>query len=400
MASDTPTRARLRRQWRWLRWGVLAGWGFFCIALIFFAVLWFTTNLPKDLPPLQNSVVVDAKGRQIAVFENNGLRQPVKLDQVSPKAVDALIASEDRHFYDHSGVDVGGIARAMWNDLSGHHLQGGSTITQQLVKNSYLSSDRSLWRKAKEAVLSIKLEQTHDKKDILERYLNTVYFGRGAYGIQAAAAVYFNTTAAQLDVNQSALLIGLLSSPETADPSKDPTAAQRRRDHVLDALVETHKLDAAGAAAVKQQPLGAIPRTEAKLQTAPGVAPWFVDFVRQEAINLFGESALYGGGLKITTTLDLDDQKAAEDAIAKTLTSPDDPQAALVALDRSGAIRAYVGGRDYNALKVDLARGKAGGGSGRQAGSTFKPFVLAADAEQGGNMTQRFPAPAHISLPT
>ena len=400
MASDTPTRPRFRHHWRWFRWVVLAGGGFFCIALIFFAVLWFTTNLPKDLPPLQNSVVVDAKGRQIAVFENNGLRQPVKLDQISPKVVDALIASEDRHFYDHSGVDVGGIARAMWNDLSGHHLQGGSTITQQLVKNSYLSSDRSLWRKAKEAVLSIKLEQTHDKHDILERYLNTVYFGRGAYGIQAAAGVYFNTTAAQLDVNQSALLVGLLSSPETADPSKDPAAAQRRRDRVLDALVETHKLDPAGAAAVKQQPLGAIPRTEAKLQTAPGVAPWFVDLVREEAINRFGESALYGGGLKITTTLDLDDQKAAEDAIAKTLTSPDDPQAALVALDKSGAIRAYVGGRDYNALKVDLARGKAGGGSGRQAGSTFKPFVLAADAEQGGNLTQRFAAPSHITLPT
>ena len=113
MASDTRTRPRFRHHWRWFRWVVLAGGGFFCLGLIFFAVLWFTTNLPKDLPPLQNSVVVDAKGRQIAVFENNGLRQPVKLDQVSPKVVDALIASEDRHFYDHSGVDVGGIARAM-----------------------------------------------------------------------------------------------------------------------------------------------------------------------------------------------------------------------------------------------------------------------------------------------
>ena len=404
MASDTHTRSRsrfdLRRHWHWFRWVALAGGGFFLLGLIFFGVLWFTTNLPKDLPPLQNSVVVDAKGRQIAVFEDNGLRQPVKLDQVSPKVVDALLASEDRHFYEHSGVDVGGIARALWNDVTGHHLQGGSTITQQLVKNSYLSSDRSLWRKAKEAVLSIKLEQTHDKNDILERYLNTVYFGRGAYGIQAAASVYFNTTAAQLDENQSALLIGLLSSPETADPSKDPAAAQRRRDKVLDALVETKKLDAAQAAAIKQQPLGAIPRAEAKAQAAPGIAPWFVDLVRQEAITRFGESALYGGGLKITTTLDLDDQKAAEDAIAKTLDAPDDPQAALVALDKSGGIRAYVGGRDYNTLKVDLARGKAGGGSGRQAGSTFKPFVLAANAEQGGTVAQRFPAPAHISLPT
>ena len=398
-ATPPHPRSRFRRHWRWLRWFALAGGGFFVLGVVLVAVLWFTTSLPKDLPPLQNSVVLDAKGREIAVFQNNGLRDPVKLDQVSPKVVDALIASEDRHFFDHGGIDPGGIVRALWNDLRGNHLQGGSTITQQLVKNSYLSSDRSLWRKAKEAVLSVKLEQTHDKNDILERYLHTVYFGRGAYGIQAAANVYFNTTAAQLDTNQSALLVGLLSSPETADPAKDPAAAQKRRDRVLDALVETRKLTADEAATVKQQPLGAVPRVD-HTQVAAGVAPWFVEYVRQEATAQFGESALYGGGLKITTTLDLDDQKAAEDAIATTLDSPDDPQAALVALDKSGAIRAYVGGRDYNTLKVDLARGKAGGGSGRQAGSTFKPFVLAADAEQGGNVSQRFPAPAHITLPT
>src|SRR5438874_8696790 len=248
MEPHTPADTRshpatgFRRHWRWLRWVALGGGGLFLLGVFFFTVLWFTTSLPTDLPPLQNSVVVDAKGRQVAVFENNGLRDPVKLDQVSPKVVDALIASEDRHFFDHNGVDLGGITRALWSDLRGSHLQGGSTITQQLVKNSYLSADRSLFRKAREAVLSIKLEQTHDKRDILERYLNTVYFGRGAYGIESAANVYFNTTAAQLDTNQSALLIGLLSSPESADPSKDPDAAQKRRDRVLDALAGTHRI--------------------------------------------------------------------------------------------------------------------------------------------------------------
>ena len=369
------------------------------LGLVGFLALWFTLKLPSDLPPVQSSMVLDVKGRPIATFEQNGLREPVKLDQVAPVVVDALVSAEDRHFFDHHGIDPGGTVRALWNDVRGNALQGGSTITQQLVKNSYLNSDQSLWRKAKEGVLAIKLEQTHDKRDILERYLNIVYFGRGAYGIQAAAHVYFNTTAAQLSTSQAALLIGLLRAPETAEPSTHPQEAQQRRDHVLDAMVAAGKLNATDASAVKQQPLGAIERSQ-QTQVNPAVAPWFVDLVRQQAIAQFGESAVYGGGLQITTTLDLDAQKAAEDAIAQTLNQPGDPQAALVALDQSGAIRAYVGGRDYSALKVDLARGKDGGGSGRQAGSTFKPFVLAANAEAGGTVKQVFAAPSQITLPT
>src|SRR5439155_18577892 len=150
--------------------------------------------------------------------------------------------AEDRHFFEHHGIDPAGTVRALWDDLRGEPLQGGSTITQQLVKNSYLSPDRSLLRKAKEAILSVKLEQQFDKRDILERYLNTVYFGRGTYGIEAAARVYFATTAAQLNVNQAALLVGLLRSPETADPTTAPQAAVDRRNHVLDAMVEAGKL--------------------------------------------------------------------------------------------------------------------------------------------------------------
>jgi penicillin-binding protein 1A len=401
-ADESPSgwKTTVRRHWHWARWPAAALGALFLIGLIGFLWLWHSVNLPQDLPPLQSSVVVDAKGRPIATFEKNGLREPVKLDQVAPVVIDALISSEDRHFFDHHGVDPGGLVRAVWHDVTGGSLQGGSTITQQLVKNSYLNGERSLSRKAKEAVLAIKLEQTHDKHDILERYLNIVYFGRGAYGIQAAAQVYFNTTADQLNANQAAFLVGLLRGPETADPTTKPDAAQQRRDRVIDAMVDNNKLARTDGDAIKQQPIGAIDRNLQQAQAAAGVAPWFVDLVRDEATAQFGESVVYGGGLRITTTLDLDDQKAAEDAVAQVLDQPDDPQAAVVALDKSGAIRAYVGGRDYNALKVDLARGQQGGGSGRQAGSTFKPFVLAANAEQGKSVKQVFPAPPQITLPT
>jgi penicillin-binding protein 1A len=398
-AEPATWKSTVRRHWHWARWPVAGIGALFLVGFFAFLWLWHSVNLPRDLPPVQSSVVVDAKGRPIANFDQNGLRELVKLDQVSPVVVDALLSAEDRHFYDHHGVDPGGIGRALWHDATGGSLQGGSTITQQLVKNSYLNGDRSLSRKAKEAVLAIKLEQTHDKRDILERYLNIVYFGRGAYGIQAAAHVYFNTTADKLDANQAAFLVGLLRSPETADPTTHPDTARQRRDRVLDAMVENRKFAPNDAAAIKQQPIGALDRA-LLTQPLPGVAPWFVDLVRQEAIARFGESTVYGGGLRITTTLDLDDQQAAESAVAQVLNQPDDPQAALVALDKSGAIRAYVGGRDYNALKVDLARGQQGGGTGRQAGSTFKPFVLAANAEQGRTVKQAFAAPEQITLPT
>jgi penicillin-binding protein 1A len=398
-SSDNGWRSFVRRHWPWARWPLAGLGGLLLLGVLAFAWLWFTVKLPKDLPPVQSSIVVDAKGRQIAVFEQNGRRQPVTLDRVAPVVVDALVSAEDRHFFDHRGVDPLGIVRALWHDATGGSLQGGSTITQQLVKNSYLTSDRSLGRKAREAVLAIKLEQTHDKREILERYLNIVYFGRGAYGIEAAAHVYFNVGADQLNTNQAAFLVGLLRGPETAEPSTKPAAAQQRRDRVLDAMVDNAKLKRDEADTIKQQPIGAIERSQPS-DAGGSVAPWFTELVRQEAIARFGESVVNGGGLRITTTLDLDDQKAAEDAVAEILNQPDDPQAAVVALDKSGAIRAYVGGRDYNALKVDLARGKQGGGSGRQAGSTFKPFVLAADAEGGGTVKQVLAAPPEITLPT
>ena len=234
---------------------------------------------------------------------------------------------------------------------------GGRTITQQLIKNVTSEGSRSLWNKLKEAVLAIKLEQIEDKDHILERYLNVVYFGRGVYGVQAAAQVYFGVPAAELTLPQAALLAGLLRSPETADPAEDPEEATRRRQTVLDAMVEAGAVSDEEAAAAAAEPVEALPEVDA-VRLVAGVAPHFVDWVTRRPIAAVGEAAIYRDGLRIVTTLDLDAQRAAEQSVAKVLSEPGDPQAALIALDTDGAVRAHVGSRSYEELQVDVVRGR------------------------------------------
>jgi penicillin-binding protein 1A len=385
--------------WRWGRWVLLAGAVVLAMFLAWFGWLYATIDLPKDPPQIASSVLLDAKGNELAMLSTGERRTPITLDQMAPVVPQALVASEDRSFYEHSGVSPLGIARALVSNVRSSGTQGGSTITQQLVKNEFLTSERSWQRKIREAVLAVKLERRSDKQAILERYLNTVYFGRSSYGIEAASHAYFDKSAKDLTTSEAAYLIGTLPGPSGVDPVANPEKAVIRRDAVLGSMVAAGTLSQADADAARAEPLPALPAAPSTTFTA-GVAKHFVTWVRSELVGRFGEDVVDGGGLRVTTTLDLDDQRAAEESVRKALPDATDPQAALVGVERSGAIRAYVGGRDFEQLNVDLVRGEAGGGSGRQAGSTFKPFALAAALDKGIGLDRRWPAPAEITLPT
>ncbi len=404
MTDETPAateeavpewRRRAARAWVYLRWPTYAGAASAALLLIAGIWVWTTTDLPAAASSGESAVLLDRNGDELAVLAQDGLRLEVSLDEVAPSVVDALLAAEDQRFYDHDGVDPVGIVRALWNNVRHDDLQGGSTITQQLVKNVYLDNDRTISRKVREAVLSVKLEQTTSKDEILERYLNAVYFGRGAYGIEAAAKTYFDRTSGELSPEQAALLVGMLRSPTALDPTSSTEAAEARRNDVLSAMVETGALEPAEAEAAQATPIEVLEQASPTTLSA-GVAPHFVEKVRADLVEEFGEQALYDGGLVIHTTLDIEDQEAAEAAVAASLDDPADPQAAVIGIDRSGAIRAWVGGRDYDQLQLDLVSDAAG--TGRQPGSTFKPLVLAANFEAGNGAGQPFAAPAEITL--
>jgi len=397
---------RRRRSWFWryrrvlFLFGLLAATAIGGIAYVIAQV-----PLPKDAPLAQTTILTDDRGGQLAVLHGDQNRLPVKLTQVPKVLQDAVIASEDRKFYSHSGVDPLGVLRATWADLRHHaKVQGGSSITQQYVKNTYTGNQRTLMRKVKEAVIATKLERKYSKRQILERYLNTIYFGRGAYGVQAAAHAYFNTDVSQLDLAQSALLAGLIRGPEEADPARgaqQATVAHDRRSEVLQAMVETHAITSTQKVEAENVPINSElqpPKTAAIASTAPG-AEYFVDYVRRQLVKTYGEDAVLRGGLRVQTTLDPKLQQQAYDAVYKTLWSKSDPAGALVSLDTDGHVLAMVGGRDWNTSKVNLAVGTAGGGVGRQPGSSFKPFVLAETLHEGYSVESSFLGPAKIVLP-
>ncbi|MDQ4089466.1 MAG: penicillin-binding protein, partial [Actinomycetota bacterium] len=360
--------------------------------------------LPPEAPQAQTSVIYDATGAEVATLHGSENRYPVKLDQIPEVLQQAVVSAEDRKFFSHGGIDPLGIARATWSDIRNKGaVQGGSTITQQYVKNVYVGQDPTLWRKLREAVIAVKLERKLDKRQILERYLNAVYFGRGAYGVQAASQAYFKKDVGQLDLKESAYLAGLIRLPSSADVADDPALATELRGFVLAAMVRDRYITPEQSAEVQNVPLeryvAARPEAGTTLTLRGAGAEYFVEYVQRQLAELYPEDLLLRGGLRINTSLDPVLQRQAWDAVYGTLDGADDPAGALVSLDSEGRVVAMVGGRDFAESQVNLAVGADGGGSGRQAGSTFKPFVLAQIVKEGYSLESAFPGPAKIVLP-
>ncbi|MDP8970536.1 MAG: transglycosylase domain-containing protein, partial [Actinomycetota bacterium] len=358
--------------------------------------------------PDRTSVVVAADGSTLAELHGEQDRELVSLDRVPQALRDAVVAVEDARFWRHGGVDVRAVGRAgLRNAREGRVIQGGSTITQQLAKNAVVGAEPTLRRKLEEASVALQLEARYSKAEILEQYLNTVYFGNGAYGVQAAARRYFAVDVDRLTLAQSALLAGLLAAPSRFDPYDQPQAALSRRNLVLHLMAEQGLASRDEAAAAGAAPLGVVLDVLGQRWRAP----WFVDHVldvlqHDPAFGVLGPDPtaradlLFRGGLRIETTLDPGWQEAADRAVAETLSDPADPRAAVVAIDpATGGIRALVGGRDYYDAADPYARFNLATDGRRQPGSTFKQLVLATALARGHSLDEPYPGGASVVIP-
>ncbi|NTU71370.1 MAG: PBP1A family penicillin-binding protein [Coriobacteriia bacterium] len=335
----------------------------------------------------QSTVITDRNGKVLTRLFAEQNRSDVTLDQIPEELQKAVVATEDQRFYTHSGVDPLGIARAIVTDvILRRKAQGGSTITQQYVKQAFVGDERTITRKIKEAMLAQRVEKKYDKNQILELYLNTIYFGHGAYGVQSASRAYFGKPASKLTLPESAMIAGVIKSPGRYSPYIDPEAAKLRRDTVLQQMRSEGYIDEAAYAAAVASPV-----KTAGLKPTPSLAPYFVEWIKTDLAERFGQDEMYRGGLIVKTTLDLSMQKAAEKAIASTLNRNGDPSAALVAIKPgTGEVLAMVGGRDFKTQQFNAAVQ----GNGRQPGSSFKPFVLVTALSDGISPEQTYPSGA------
>ncbi|MCE9649559.1 MAG: PBP1A family penicillin-binding protein [Parvibaculum sp.] len=372
--SHDAGRARRRRP-LWLRLASFAiTAGFIAAALLVFVTI---PKLQRDIEAGPASAlaltVLDADGNEIG--SRGGSTAPiVPLAELPPYLVKAFLATEDRRFYSHFGIDLHGVARAMWANLrSGGFVEGGSTITQQLAKNLYLDSDRTLWRKAQEALIALWLESNYTKDEILTLYLNRVYMGAGNYGIDAAAHYYFGKSARDVSLPEAAVLAGLPKAPSRFAPTNDLALAQARAAVVLDRLVDTGDLTPAEAAEARAHPAVVAARDK---RDGP---QYFVDWVAGEVRQLLPEAS---GRLTVHTTLNPKRQRAAEEAIAAALKNDGGGrhvgQGAAIALAPNGAILAMIGGKSYLESQFNRATQAE-----RQPGSAFKAVVYLAALEQG-----------------
>jgi penicillin-binding protein 1A len=366
---------------------ILTGFGSFAALLAVVSVtgagIVFTNCDLSKLKPVaigQNSFVYAADGSSLGSIQTAENRQVVEMDDVSPWMPKAVVAIEDKRFYEHGGVDYVGIVRAAIADLRAKKaVQGASTITQQLVRNLYISNhERTVDRKLKEVCLARKLDTTWSKEKILTAYMNQVFYGGNAYGVEAAAQTYFSKPARKLTLPEAALLAGLPQAPSTYDPFINKTAARARRNGVLKAMRGNGDITRAQYAEAVSRPIQLKP---GRMYTSIK-EPYFFSYVKEELIKQYGAETVRTGGLKVYTTIDPRLQRLARKAIRDTLYYSNDPASAVIAIDpRNGAIRAMTGiipGRPNNQFNL-AAQAK------RQPGSTFKVFVLTSAIAQGMN---------------
>ncbi len=329
----------------------------------------------------QSTVIVDRDGKTLARLFAEQNRQDVALDKMPKYLPQAVIATEDQRFYEHEGVDPLSIARAVVVDvMQRSKAQGGSTITQQYVKQAFVTSEKTFKRKVQEAVLAQRVEQRYSKNEILELYLNTIYFGHGSYGVEAASRAYFGKGVEKLTIAEAAMIAGVIKSPGRYSPYLDMEAATNRRDTVLAQMKAQGYIDAAEYEEAKNTPVEV-----AGLKPPSTRAPYFVEWIKEALVKKYGQRVVYRGGLRVETTLDPKAQKAAEES-RKLLNRDDDPSVALVSMDpETGAVVAMVGGKSFKKQQFNVATQGT-----RQPGSAFKPFVLATALEKGVSPEQGF----------
>src|SRR5215212_3113462 len=390
-----PRRVKIRK----LRvLGVLLGLGILAVVSTVFGMLMAITS---DLPQLEvqggaNSVLVDRNGHKLGMLTGNEQRYFVQSDQIAPVMKQAILAIEDRRFYTNAGVDLRGIGRALWQDVRHQEaVQGGSTITMQFVKNALAAQDdRTLFQKMREAALAYQITRKWSKERILRNYLNTIYFGNGAYGVEAAARVYFRSNhpgcgddgkpkcAQMLTPAEAAMIAGMVASPSGYDPLQHRGAAAKRRALVLQRMREQGYVAPAQEADARQQSLPT--SRDVQPPNEDTEYPYFTSWVKQQVVDKLGGGQTgarraFEGGLTVQTTLDVRLQEAAENAVDQWLPWQGGPRASLVAVKNdTGEVLAMVGGDDYRTRPFNLAtQGQ------RQPGSSFKPFVLGQALSEG-----------------
>jgi penicillin-binding protein 1A len=363
--------------------------------------VWYARSIVVSVPSTQELRGIGTMAQATTLFDRSDRpaftifqeqRIDVPLARVSPLLIDAIIAVEDQRFYDHNGVDVVRVAGAALSNLrEGRRAQGGSTITQQLARQSFLTPDKTIRRKLTEVVVAARLEEQFSKDEILELYLNKVYFGDGLYGVEAASLGYFGKPASAVNLAEAALLAGLVKSPSAFAPTVSLERAVARRNLVLRAMLEAEMIDRAAYDEAVEQPV----TLDDALRAGEGFGQYFKEEVRRFLVQRFGWERVYQGGLRVYTTVDLEMQKAAETEVSRAIAEIEQRQgkrrnaqdaeagtpleAALVAMDpRTGEVRAMTGGRDFEKSTFNRATQAR-----RQPGSAFKPFVYAAALERG-----------------